>query len=158
MEIGIDVSVIESVAVLSQANYATTCLGHGEVWTHTREDLKMQQFGWRCTNKESSYSNKTLTGNWNEERCNYDKALQNIPLPSQVAYEYFTSEVGNLWPTGRMQSTKTFYPARDLLLSSSPRPFSCFNDRCVAINRRNNSHLIFWSSPSIRPKKCLNFW
>ena len=86
METGIDVSVIDSAAALLQANYSTMCVGHGEVWTHTREDLKMQQFGWRCTNKESSYSNKTLTGNWNEERYNYDKALQNIPLPSQVAY------------------------------------------------------------------------
>jgi len=59
-------------------------LGHAEVWTHTREDLKLQQFGWRCTTKESSYGNKTLTGNWNEERSNYDKVLQNKPLPSQV--------------------------------------------------------------------------
>ena len=36
--------------------------------------------------------------------------------------------------------------------------FSYFNDRYAVINRRNDSHLIFWSSPSIRPKKGLNFW
>ena len=35
----------------------------------------------------------------------------------------------------------------------SQRPFSFFNDRYAAINRRNNSHLIFFSLPAIRPKK-----
>ena len=55
-----------------------------------------------------------------------------------------------------MRPDKAFYPARDLLLSSGPRPFLI--DRYAAINRRNDSHLIFWSSPSIRPKIVLHFW
>ena len=61
-------------------------VGQAEVWTHTRHDLKFNQFGWRCSNKESSYANDTLNGNWNEERCNYDKALRNRPLPSQASF------------------------------------------------------------------------
>ena len=45
----------------------------------------------------------------------------------------------------------TFYchPARDLFF---------FNDRYAAINGRNDSHFTCWSSPSILPKKGLNFW
>ena len=45
---------------------------------------------------------------------------------------------------GYLGSAEAFYPARDL--------FSFFNDRYAAINHRNDSLLIFWSSPSIRPK------
>ena len=47
-------------------------------------------------------------------------------------------------------ATFYFHPARDL--------FSFFHDRYAAINRRNYSHLIFWSLPWIRPKKGLSFW
>ena len=45
------------------------------------------------------------------------------------------------------------------LATNGPRPFiaiepaTFFNDRYAAINRRNDSHLTFWSSPPIRPKK-----
>ena len=66
--------------------------------------------------------------------------------------------VGNLRPAGRMRSAQAFYPARDLLLSSGRDLVSFFNNRYAAIKRRNDSHLIFWSLPSIQPKKCLNFW
>ena len=52
----------------------------------------------------------------------------------------FNTGVGNLLPAGRMRPTKAFYPARNLLLPSGPRPF--FNDRYAAINRRNDSHLV----------------
>ena len=77
------------------------------------------------------------------------------------------------------------HPSRDLLLSTGPRPFSFFNDGFVAINRRNDSHLLtktffvvfatelfenrsqflaktfflfFLSLPSIWRKKSQNFW
>ena len=39
-----------------------------------------------------------------------------------------------------------------------PATFFFFNERYAAINRRNDSHLIFLTSPSNRPKKGLNFW
>ena len=51
--------------------------------------------------------------------------------------------VGNLRPKDRMRPAKAFHPTRDLLLTSGPRPFPFFNDRYAAINRRNDSHLIF---------------
>ena len=57
-----------------------------------------------------------------------------------------------------MRLAKALYLACDLLLSSGPRLFSFFNDRYAAKNPRNDSFLIFWSSPSIRLKKGLNFW
>ena len=68
------------------------------------------------------------------------------------------------------QGTATYGPRADCGPSSilpGPRPlivirpttlFSFFNDRYAGINRRNDSHIIFWSSLSIRPKKGLNFW
>ena len=51
------------------------------------------------------------------------------------------------------------YLLRQGLATNGPRPFiaiepaTFFNDRYAAINRRNDSHLIFWSSPPIQPKK-----
>ena len=58
--------------------------GHAEVWTHTSDDFKLNQFGWRCKTKESGYSNGILNGNWYEERCDAERSLSNKPLPSQV--------------------------------------------------------------------------
>ena len=58
--------------------------GLGEVWTHTHDQLKFTQFGWRCTNKENSYSKDTLVGNWNEQRFDLEKQKNAKPLPSQV--------------------------------------------------------------------------
>ena len=58
--------------------------GHGEVWDHT-DDKKFSQFGWRCTNNESSYSpTRTLVGNWNEQRFDISTLAQAKPIPSQV--------------------------------------------------------------------------
>ena len=72
------------------------------------------------------------------------------------------NKVANLRPVGRIRPAEVFFPARDLLLSSGPRLFFFFNDRYAPINRRNDPPLqaktFFWSSPSIRPKKRLNFW
>jgi len=64
--------------------------GLAEVWTHSNEAGKFNQFGWRCTNKENSYSNETLVGNWNEKRFDVDKARQAKRLPSQHEH-YFES-------------------------------------------------------------------
>lgn len=58
--------------------------GYGEVWDHT-DDKKFSQFGWRCTNNESSYSpTRTLVGNWNEQRFDISTLSQAKPIPSQV--------------------------------------------------------------------------
>jgi hypothetical protein len=60
--------------------------GLGEVWTHSTDAAKFSQFGWRCTNKETSYGNDTLIGNWNEERFDNKIVKQAKPLPSQVGF------------------------------------------------------------------------
>ena len=58
--------------------------GLAEVWTHSTDAVKFNQFGWRCTNKETSYGNDTLVGNWNEERFDNKISKNAKPLPSQV--------------------------------------------------------------------------
>ncbi|EDO40911.1 predicted protein, partial [Nematostella vectensis] len=64
--------------------------GHGEVWDHT-DEKKFQQFGWRCTNTESSYlPNEILIGNWNEQRLDIKNLGQAKPIPSQYDH-YFTT-------------------------------------------------------------------
>ncbi|XP_040181345.1 UPF0686 protein C11orf1 homolog [Rana temporaria] len=65
--------------------------GHGEVWVDIGPDAKLKQYGWRCTTKEDSYSNKTLLGNWNQERYDLRKLEERKPLPSQYAHYYETS-------------------------------------------------------------------
>ena len=55
------------------------------MWTHSHEAEKLGQFGWRCTNKESSYGNDTLIGNWNEERFDIQKMKVPKKMPSQVS-------------------------------------------------------------------------
>ncbi|KAM5132270.1 cilia- and flagella-associated protein 68 isoform 2-T2 [Mantella aurantiaca] len=61
--------------------------GHGEVWMDFSPDAKLRQYGWRCTTKEDSYSNKTLLGNWNQERYDLSKLEERKPLPSQFSRE-----------------------------------------------------------------------
>ncbi|CAH3146765.1 unnamed protein product [Pocillopora meandrina] len=58
--------------------------GHGEVWDHT-DEKKLQQFGWRCTNTESSYNTNTLIGNWNEQRFDINRISKPKPIPSQIS-------------------------------------------------------------------------
>ena len=58
--------------------------GLAEPWTHMNEDSKFDQFGWRCTTKESGYGLSTLVGNYNEDRFDLKYRLQTKPLPSQV--------------------------------------------------------------------------
>lgn len=59
--------------------------GHGEVWDPT-DEKKLQQFGWRCTNTESSYDTKTLIGNWNEQRFDINRISKPKPIPSRVRW------------------------------------------------------------------------
>lgn len=66
--------------------------GLAEVWTHTHDNLKFTQFGWRSTTKESSYSTKTLIGNWNEMRYDVKRhAAEHKPLPSQYDHYFETT-------------------------------------------------------------------
>ncbi|GAB1294194.1 UPF0686 protein C11orf1 homolog [Apodemus speciosus] len=57
--------------------------GHGEVWTDWNDMSKFLQYGWRCTTNENSYSNRTLIGNWNQERYDLKNIVKPKPLPSQ---------------------------------------------------------------------------
>uniref|UniRef100_A0A8C2VRL3 Cilia and flagella associated protein 68 n=1 Tax=Chinchilla lanigera TaxID=34839 RepID=A0A8C2VRL3_CHILA len=57
--------------------------GHAEVWTDWNDMSKFFQYGWRCTTNENSYSNRTLMGNWNQERYDLQNIVQPKPLPSQ---------------------------------------------------------------------------
>lgn len=54
-------------------------------WTHSSEDSKFGQFGWRCTNSESLYKPNTLIGNWSEERFDIAERRKRKPLPPAVS-------------------------------------------------------------------------
>ncbi|XP_041910652.1 UPF0686 protein C11orf1 homolog [Arvicola amphibius] len=60
--------------------------GHGEVWTDWNSMSKFFQYGWRCSTNENSYSNRTLIGNWNQERYDLKNIVKPKPLPSQGAH------------------------------------------------------------------------
>ncbi|XP_066274728.1 cilia- and flagella-associated protein 68-like [Branchiostoma lanceolatum] len=72
--------------------------GQGEVWTHTHDELKFTQFGWRSTTQEEGYRSKTLVGNWNEHH--FDVEHQRVPkrLPSQYEH-YFDTTYGSTLST-----------------------------------------------------------
>ncbi|XP_035202128.1 UPF0686 protein C11orf1 homolog [Oxyura jamaicensis] len=65
--------------------------GHGERQTGRDSTSKFFQYGWRCTTHENDYSNKTLMGNWNEERYDIQKIVQPKPLPSQYSHCFETT-------------------------------------------------------------------
>ncbi|XP_040832860.1 UPF0686 protein C11orf1 homolog isoform X1 [Ochotona curzoniae] len=65
--------------------------GHGEVWTDWNNMSKFSQYGWRCTTNENSYSNRTLMGNWNQERYDLKNIVQPKPLPSQFGHYFETT-------------------------------------------------------------------
>ncbi|XP_053449658.1 uncharacterized protein CFAP68 isoform X2 [Nycticebus coucang] len=65
--------------------------GHGEVWTDWNSMSKFFQYGWRCTTNENSYSNRTLMGNWNQERYDLRNVVQPKPLPSQFGHYFETT-------------------------------------------------------------------
>ncbi|CAH1796486.1 unnamed protein product [Owenia fusiformis] len=62
--------------------------GLGEVWTHTHDESKFTQFGWRSTTKECSYNQPTLIGNWNEDKFDIERQKKSKRLPSQFEH-YF---------------------------------------------------------------------
>ncbi|XP_067607095.1 cilia- and flagella-associated protein 68 isoform X3 [Pseudorca crassidens] len=64
--------------------------GHAEVWTDWNDMSKFFQYGWRCTTNEDAYSNRTLMGNWNQERYDLKHIVQPKPLPSQGLSESLT--------------------------------------------------------------------
>ncbi|XP_059563880.1 cilia- and flagella-associated protein 68 isoform X4 [Myotis daubentonii] len=64
--------------------------GHAEVWTDWNNMSKFSQYGWRCTTNENAYSNRTLMGNWNQERYDLRNIMQPKPLPSQDLSESLT--------------------------------------------------------------------
>lgn len=71
--------------------------GHGEVWEHTTDQNKFRQFGWRCTTNETSYSNDTLIGNWNEQRFDIHRMFRPEPMPSSVSLiGYFDMNYGGV--------------------------------------------------------------
>ncbi|XP_030189781.1 UPF0686 protein C11orf1 homolog isoform X2 [Lynx canadensis] len=65
--------------------------GHAEVWTDWNSMSKFFQYGWRCTTNENTYSNRTLIGNWNQERYDLRNIVQPKPLPSQFGHYFETT-------------------------------------------------------------------
>ncbi|XP_035288052.1 UPF0686 protein C11orf1 homolog [Anguilla anguilla] len=70
-------------------HYMVRASGQGEVWQG--EDSKFDQYGWRCSTGEDSYSTGTLIGNWSEERFDIRHASQRRPLPSQFSHYFETT-------------------------------------------------------------------
>ena len=64
--------------------------GMAEPWTHSHEESKFDQFGWRCTTNESGFGISTLVGNYNEEKFDLQERLKSKPLPSQVSSISYT--------------------------------------------------------------------
>lgn len=62
--------------------------GLAEQWTHSHDSAKFDEFGWRCTTKESGYGIETLVGNYSEEKFDLKERLKCKPLPSQVSMYY----------------------------------------------------------------------
>ncbi|XP_076969089.1 cilia- and flagella-associated protein 68 isoform X1 [Tamandua tetradactyla] len=65
--------------------------GHAEVWTDWNDMSKFFQYGWRCNTNENAYSNRTLIGNWNQERYDLRNIVQPKPLPSQFGHYFETT-------------------------------------------------------------------
>ncbi|XP_054854399.1 uncharacterized protein CFAP68 isoform X2 [Eublepharis macularius] len=83
--------------------------GHGEVWADWNSTSKFFQYGWRCTTNEDSFSNKTLLGNWNQERYDIRRVLQPKPLPSQFSH-YFESTYSSDYSKEMPHSTRSRCP------------------------------------------------
>ncbi|XP_016050889.1 cilia- and flagella-associated protein 68 isoform X1 [Erinaceus europaeus] len=65
--------------------------GHAEVWTDWNNMSKFFQYGWRCNTNENAYSDRTLVGNWNQERYDLKNIVQPNPLPSQFGHYFETT-------------------------------------------------------------------
>ena len=61
--------------------------GLAEVWTHTHDNLKFGQFGWRCTTIENSFSDQSLVGNWLQQRFDTDRMVKRKQLTNKDAEE-----------------------------------------------------------------------
>ncbi|KAK7810810.1 hypothetical protein U0070_019975, partial [Myodes glareolus] len=72
--------------------------GHGEVWTDWNSMSKFFQYGWRCSTNENSYSNRTLIGNWNQERYDLKNIVKPKPLPSEREPHWFPGHQPELDP------------------------------------------------------------
>ncbi|XP_020031330.1 cilia- and flagella-associated protein 68 isoform X2 [Castor canadensis] len=85
------------ICFLSNPHYGSLIYadGHGEVWTDWNDMSKFSQYGWRCTTNENSYLNRTLMGNWNQERYDLKKIVQPKPLPSQFGHYFETTYDAN---------------------------------------------------------------
>merc|ERR1712133_127601 len=73
--------------VRSILSFRSSRLGLAEVWTHTHDNLKFAQYGWRCTTNENSYSDQTLVGNWNQQRFDTDRVLRRQKIPNKDAID-----------------------------------------------------------------------
>ncbi|XP_063111816.1 cilia- and flagella-associated protein 68 isoform X1 [Cavia porcellus] len=99
--------------------------GHGEVWIDWNDTSKFFQYGWRCTTSENSYSNRTLVGNWNQERYDLRNIVQPKPLPSQFQH-YFETTYDTSYNTKLLLSTHRFkrephwFPGHQPELDSPP--------------------------------------
>merc|ERR1712139_43412 len=65
--------------------------GAGETWSHTDDELKFQQFGWRCTNDENAYKEDVLIGNWNEKQFDVSRVVNNVRTNSPYEHYYETT-------------------------------------------------------------------
>ncbi|KAM7337616.1 cilia- and flagella-associated protein 68 isoform X1 [Alexandromys fortis] len=81
--------------------------GHGEVWTDWNSMSKFFQYGWRCSTNENSYSNRTLIGNWNQERYDLKNIVKPKPLPSQFGH-YLESTYDASYNSKKPQSAHRF--------------------------------------------------
>uniref|UniRef100_A0A8C6E1C8 Cilia and flagella associated protein 68 n=1 Tax=Moschus moschiferus TaxID=68415 RepID=A0A8C6E1C8_MOSMO len=81
--------------------------GHAEVWTDWNDISKFFQYGWRCNTNEDAYSNRTLMGNWNQERYDIKYIVQPKPLPSQFGH-YFETTYDTSYNNRRPLSTHRF--------------------------------------------------
>ncbi|XP_065800587.1 cilia- and flagella-associated protein 68 [Muntiacus reevesi] len=81
--------------------------GHAEVWTDWNDMSKFFQYGWRCNTNEDAYSNRTLMGNWNQERYDIKNIVQPKPLPSQFGH-YFETTYDTSYNNRRPLSTHRF--------------------------------------------------
>ncbi|XP_043936937.1 UPF0686 protein C11orf1 homolog [Protopterus annectens] len=109
--------------------------GYGEVWKDQDDNSKFQQYGWRCTTNEDSYSKKTLIGNWSEERCDLKNMERLRPALSQFAHYYQTSHNLEYGKAGKLQRTENLkkeshaFPCHQPELdppSSKQIPKSCY--------------------------------
>lgn len=137
------------VAFRSMVRGAT---GGGEVWSHTDENMKMRQFGWRCTNSESLYESGTLIGNWNESRFDLKEIKKNKPLPSQCAH-YYTStqaEAYNTDPLHRQPEDLKLYKDRLPHAYSIHQPELDSNDQKAVCNSWQTTQRGDYIAPQLR--------